>query len=224
MKRTLLFYIFTSIFITSFSQKPFDDPNDNEYLMTKTVNLKNAQQSVSGSPYFAEDFQRGIIFKKNIAIKKNVNLRYNASKDLFEIEFNQNQSKVLKQTEDIYVIINNKQFVYVPYSQNPDVNGYFEVLSDGKTISLYKKYNKKIREGKKSINSITSDIPPTYISKETLLLVNNDEFTELPKSKKGKIKSFANHHKELKNYIKDNSLNIKKESHLIKLITYYNTL
>ena len=224
MKRTLLFYIFTSIFITSFSQKPFDNPNDNEYLMTKTINLKNVQQNVSGSPYFTEDFQRGSVFKRNIAIKKNVNLRYNASRDLFEIKFNKNQSKVLKQTEDIYVIIDNKQFVYVPYSQNPDINGYFEVLSNGK-LSLYKKYNKQFREGKKSINSMTTDIPATYQSKEILFLTNNNgEFTELPNSKNGKIKSFKSHHKQLKQYIKDNGLNINKENNLIKLVKYYNTI
>lgn len=225
MKRTLLFYIFTSIFITSFSQKPFDNPNDNEYLMSKTVKLKDGLQNVTGSPYFIEDFQRASIFKKNIAIKRNVYLRYNASRDLFEIKFNQNQSKVLKQTEDIYVIINNKQFVYVPYSQNPDINGYFEVLSDGEKLSLYKKYNKQFREGKKSINSMTTDIPATYQSKETLFLTNNDgEFIELPNSKNGKIKSFKNHHKLLKQYIKENNLNINKENDLVKLISYYNTL
>ncbi|MCF6308537.1 MAG: hypothetical protein L3J09_11365, partial [Flavobacteriaceae bacterium] len=125
----------------------------------------------------------------------------------------------------IYVIINNKQFVYVPYSQNPDVNGYFEVLSDGKTISLYKKYNKEFREGKKSINTMTTNIPATYQSKEIIYLTNNDrEFTELPNSKNGKIKSFKSHHKQLKQYIKENKLHINKEKHLIKLISYYNTL
>jgi hypothetical protein len=225
MKRTLLFYIFTSVFITSFSQKPFDNPNDNEYLMNKTVNLKDGLQNVTGSPYFIEDFQRGSIFKRNIAIKRNVNLRYNASRDLFEIKFNQNQSKVLKQTEDIYVIINNKQFVYVPYSENPDINGYFEVLTDEGKLSLYKKYNKQFREGKKSINSMTTDIPATYQSKEILYLTNNDgEFTELPNSKNGKVKSFKSHHKLLKQYIKENNLNINKENDLVKLISYYNTL
>lgn len=208
-----------------YAQKPFDAPQENEYLMSRTVNLKTAPKNVSGSPYFSEKFQRGTIYKNNTVLKSNINLRYNASRDLVEIEFNQNQSKILRNSSSIYAVINNKQYVYIQDTLDEENNGYFIALHKDQKMSLYKKQEKIFREGKKSINSMTSDIPATYKTKETLFLVNDKGILqELPKSKNGKIKSFTNHIKELKLYVKENNLNINKENQLIKLVTYYNTL
>jgi len=208
-----------------YSQKQFDDPQENEYLTSRTVNLKKAPKNTTGSPYFIEKFQKGTIYKNNTVLKRNISLRYNASRDLVEIEFNQNQSKILRHSPNIYAVINNKQYVYIPDSIDEENNGYFVVLHKDLKMSLYKKQEKTFREGKKSVNSITSDISATYKTQETLFLVNSKgELKELSKSKNGKVKSFIDHHKELKLYIKENNLNINKENHLIKLITYYNTL
>ncbi|MFK5983696.1 MAG: hypothetical protein QM499_12350 [Flavobacteriaceae bacterium] len=228
MKKTLFIYSILSLLsfnMVMYSQKPFDDPNENEYLMSRTVNLKNAPKNVAGSPYFVEKFQKGTIYKNNTVLKRNINLRYNASRDLVEIEFNQNQSKILRHSSNIYAVINNKQYIYIPDSIDEENNGYFVVLHKGLIMSLYKKHEKTFREGKKSINSMTSDIPATYKTKESLFLVNEKgELQELSKSKNGKIKSFISHQKELKQYVKENNLNINKENQLIKLVSYYNTL
>ena len=228
MKKTLFIYSIISLLsfnMVIYSQKPFDAPQGKEYLMSKTVNLKTAQKNATGSPYFTEKFQKGTIYKNNTVLKRNINLRYNASRDLVEIEFNQNQSKILRHSPNIYVVINNKQYVYIPDSTDEENHGYFIVLLEESKMSLYKKQEKTFREGKKSVNSMTSDIPATYKTKETLFLVNEkEELQELPKSKNGKVKSFKSHSKELKQYIKENNLNINKENQLIKLISYYNTL
>jgi len=228
MKKTLFIYSIISLLsfnMAMYSQKPFDAPKENEYLMSKTVNLKKAPKNVTGSAYFTEKFQKGIIYKNNTVLKRNINLRYNASRDLIEVAFNHNQSKILRQSPNIYAVINNIQYAYIPDSIDEENNGYFIVLLEDSNMSLYKKQEKTFREGKKSINSMTSDIPATYKTKESLFLVNEKgELQELSKSKNGKIKSFINHQKELKQYVKGNNLNINKESQLIELVSYYNTL
>ena len=47
---------------------------------------------------------------------------------------------------------------------------------------------------------------------------------ELPNSKKTKIKAFGDKSKKVKAFLKENKVNINRESGLIEVIKYYNTL
>jgi len=183
----------------------------------------------TGSPYENKAFQPGFVFMDGKILASNVGLRYNAARDEFEIKKSVNTSnyaaKVLVKSEDIYVKIMNRLYVFVDKNEENKTGGYYEVLLDGERISLYKKLSKEFIEGKKSVNSIAADILPMYKEKEQLYLLNEkNELTELPNSRNGRINYFSNNKKQIKQHIRDNKLNINKSYDLIKLIRYYNSI
>jgi len=212
-----------------YSQGVFNDPQTNTYITQKKISKPLQEYKYTGTPYGDKAFQLGYVYRDGVLLASNVGLRYNALRDEFEIKKSVNTSnyaaKVLRQSADIYVKILNKLYVYMPKVTEEDQGGYFEVIYDGESLSLYKKIRKQYIEGKKAINSIAADILPMYKEKEALYLVNNaNEFSELPGSRNGKINSFPEHKKLIKQHIRENKLNINKVYDLIKLLTYYNTI
>jgi len=230
MKRTFLF-TYLSIALISFNvsaQSAYNDHVIDTYISHKTV-TDDHDFTYVGSPYLNEEFQKGIIYKGSLAVANNVGLRYNANKDIFEIKrkvtSKNNQAKYLVKTDDISFQIKNNHFVFIPASKENNVPGYFILLYKGENTSLYKKTKKLFIAGQKAYTSLARDVQPTYKGKEILYLGDaGGTLTELPSSKNGKIKTFNNHNKELKLYIKENNLNISKEYNLIKLVKYYDTL
>lgn len=213
----------------TFAQNGIDRPETDDYLTTRYITPPNDPLDIAGSPYAEEDFQSGNVYKNGKLVASNVAIRYNVSRDEVEIKgeaaASDRQARVLKTNPDIYVRVLNDVYVYVKPSTEEAPFGYFEVLHEGENYHLYKKLKKEFIEGKKAINSVARDIPPTYKDREDLYLVQpNGTITELSGSRNRKIKAFPSHNKELKKYIKENDLNINKEYSLKKLVAYYNTL
>lgn len=212
-----------------FAQGAHIDTNIDSYITNKNISRPLHGYEYTGSPYEHKDFQSGNVYREGKLLASNVALRYNALRDEFEIKKSLNSSnydaRVLLQSPDVYVKISNQLYVFIP---KPDVDahgGYFEVILEGNNMSLYRKITKEFIEGKKSINSITSDILPMYREKEDLFVMNEaNELVELPNSRNGRINSFALHKKELKQYIRDEKINVSKIGDLKKLVIFYNSL
>lgn len=230
-------YVFTIclvVFITIttstvYSQGVFNDPQTDTYITQKKISQPLQEYEYTGTPYANKSFQPGYVYRNGVPLASNVGLRYNALRDEFEIKKSVNTSnyaaKVLKLSADIYVKILNKLYVYILKVDEDNRGGYFEVIYDGESLSLYKKISKKYIEGKKAVSSIAPDILPMYKEKEILYLVSSaNEFSELPGSRNGKINSFPENKKLMKQHIREKNLNINKVYDLIKLLTYYNTL
>lgn len=204
----------------------FDLPS---YISQKSISSPLQGYEYTGSPYENRAFQLGNVYGDGKLLASNVALRYNALRDEFEIKKSVNTSnydaKVLVQDEAISVRITNQTFIYVPKKSNEDVGGYFEVLLNGDNMSLYRKITKEYVEGKKSINSITSDILPMYREKDELYFLNNaGKLIEVPGSRNGKINSFGMHKKALKDYIRSEKINVNKIGDLKKLLVFYNSI
>lgn len=232
MKRTVFVItlaITTFISSTINAQGVFNDPETDTYISQRSITQPDHGYKYTGSPYANKAFQEGFVFRDGVILASNVGLRYNAARDEFEIKKSLNTSnyaaKVLRQSEDIYVKIMNNTFVYLDKNEEKETGGYYEVLYEGERLSLYRKISKDFIEGKKSINSIAADILPMYKEKEELfLLTENKELVELPGSRNGKINSFSNKKKEIKQHIREKKLNINKDYDLIKLLRYYDSL
>ena len=229
MKRQLLF-TYLIIALISFNvtaQSSYDEHNLDPYVTQNSV-TDDHDFTYVGTPYFNEEFQKGVIYKDDLAVASNVGLRYNANKDVFEfkrkVTSNNNQAKYLVKTEDISLKMKNNLFVFIPASKENSAPGYYILLYKGENISLYKKTKKIFIAGQKAYSSLASNVEPTYKGKEILYLCDTDgNLSELPNSKKGKIKAFSDHNNEIKQYIKENDLNISKEYNLIKLVKYFDT-
>ncbi len=231
MKKSLLFsllFVSTSLLFNTTAQSVYNDTDINKYISNVPI-PKVEENTYLGSPYENKDFQRGIITKNGIILSQNVALRYNANRDLFEIKKNavlkDNQARLLKKTDEIELKINNQKYIFLPLNQDNIKAGYFVILHKGEKASIYKKIYMQFIPGQKAYSSMAQDVAPTYKEKTTLYISNKEgEFKELPSSKGGKQKAFTNHKKEVKQYIKDNKLNLNKETDLIKLVKYYNSL
>ncbi|MCW5518846.1 hypothetical protein J1N09_03285 [Aureitalea sp. L0-47] len=232
MKRTAALLILTFATLISSSLKAqgvFNDPETDTYISQKAITPPDHGYKFTGSPYADKRFQQGFVFRDGVILASNVGLRFNALRDEFEIKKSLNTSnyaaKVLVKSEDIYVKIMNRLFVFLDKNEETGAGGYYEVLFEGESLSLYKKLTKDFIEGKKAINSIATDILPMYKEKEALFLLNeNKELVELPGSKNGKVNSLGSNKKQIKQYIRDKDLNINKNYDLIKLLRYYDSL
>ncbi len=233
MKNVLSIALFTIFFLSSFSgwaQMGTEETETSRYLTNKAITINPNESDFSGSSYENEDFVNGYVFRDGKTLASNIALRYNAKRDEIEVKNSVNTSnenaKVLVKSEDIYIKILNKVFVYTPVKEGIDKAGYFIVIQEGDNYSLYKKITKEFIEGREAVNSITRDTPPAFKNKIVYYLVHKSDgsFFEFPKSRKGKLKVFTQHKKEIKDFVKSNKLNINKDYALAKLVKYYDTL
>jgi len=232
MKKTQIFSFLISVLMvaTSLAQQAGADPDVDNFLTQRGITPALPGTNFSGSVYINEDFQRGGIYKNGQLVEANASLRYNVLRDEIEVkpEMNaaENQARILRKNKTFYVKILNDLYVFEtrPGYENAKP-GYFEVLLESNPMSLYRKHKKQYIEGKKSINSISADILPSFKDDEILFLVKDSgEFIELSGSRNGKLKAFGKDRKVLKRYVKEMDLNINRERDLIKLIEHYNSL
>ncbi|MEL6811130.1 MAG: hypothetical protein AAFP76_07335 [Bacteroidota bacterium] len=233
MKKTLSIKLFSFLFLTAslgYSQMGTEEKDANRYISNKPITITSSDLSAAGSVYENKEFVNGYVFKNGKTLASNVPLRYNAKRDEIEVKTGMKDvdksARVLVKNEDIYIKILNKMFVYTPVKDGIDKAGYFVVLQEGDHFALYKKITKVYIEGREAVNSITRDSPASYKNKETFYLVNKADgsFKAFPKSRKGKLKVFTKDKKAVKEFVKENRLNLNKGYALAKLVQYYDTL
>ncbi len=172
-----------------------------------------------GSPYYFNSFLLGNVYYNNQLLQKNIALRYNVFAD--EMEYKKNitdedaKAQAIVKSQDIFVTIEDKAFVFIPSK------GYFEVIYDGINFSYLKKITKKYYPAKLAKNTYDQGTPAEFQNRETLYIYTKEgAIFELPKSKKKRLKTFGNSEKIVNNYAKENNLNINDEKDLRKIIMY----
>ena len=227
---TTIHYLLLTLLISSvvIAQPAIPEPSASEYISTRTVNLAADANDYTGSPYYNEDFSKASILKKGKVIALNQDVRYNVTKEEFELKDARNKDGKIVQTiirkKEIEIKIGDVPFEYISSSKN-GLRGYFIPLFKGAEYSLYKKIKKEYIPSQKAASSMASDIAAMYREREVLYLVDSDGlFTELPGSKGGKIKAFGDLKKVVKAYVKVNKLNINRENDFIKLVAHIDSL
>ncbi len=231
MKKSLFFallFFASNALINLNAQSVYNDTDIDKYISNVSIS-KASESGYLGSPYENDDFQKGVITKNGVTISHTVSLRYNAHKDIFEIKktavLKDNQAKLLKKSDEITLKVNNQNFVFVPVNDGDIRAGYFVLLQKGEKVTLYKKIHKQFIPGQKAYSSLAQDVAPTFKENITLYITNSEgKMVALANSKNGKLKAFEDHKKEVKEFVKENKLNLNKEAQLIKLVKYYNSL
>ncbi|QQQ26778.1 hypothetical protein [Chryseobacterium indoltheticum] len=99
------------------------------------------------------------------------------------------------------------------------------VLVDNPKYSIYKKERVELLKGEESLYAYSKDVNDYYAEgKDLYLLSYNGDFKKIDNSKKNLLEAFGSKSNEVDLYLKTNKINLKKESDLIKLISYMNTL
>lgn len=183
---------------------------------------------VNGIPFLNEQFTPGILELHDGKKSDEVLLRYDISKDLFEISRN-NDTLTLNRPYDVkYVYLEDKVFIFDPnFRENTQrkYNGFFELCISGE-LSLYKKWMKDL-----SFDSFASNYQGGsgtkeyyYVDKVGFVGKTNEGKPFLMNSSKNFLKNIDNYKSEMKAFIKENKIKFKKEEDLIELVDYYNTL
>ncbi|HEY9886652.1 MAG TPA: hypothetical protein V6C96_05250, partial [Vampirovibrionales bacterium] len=156
----------------------------------------------------------------------NVALRYNAVADEMEIKESitapDTEAKVLTKSPEIFVKILDNLYIFAPYKGGIEGGGYFQVLYEGTTVDLYKKLKKDFKPERKATSSITTDTPAKFTDDITYFLARKDgKFYEMPRSRNKKLKVFGTKKNEMKDYIKENRLDVNDEKDLLKAVKHY---
>lgn len=178
-----------------------------------------------GSPYNSTTFLLGNIYINNELTKSDVAMRYNIYSDEMQVkETLQSEDKditALIKSPDISVTILKDKFIYVPKGKGLEKGGYFQVETNGKTYSLYKKLGKEYFEASKAKTSFERDVPAKFEDRITYYIhFSNGGMVFLPKSKKKRYKAFGESEAMVKAYAKERKLDITNEEDLKRVIVY----
>ncbi|AZA61519.1 hypothetical protein [Chryseobacterium indoltheticum] len=188
--------------------------------LIKTSEVRDGDPYYNGASFLKADIPN---YSKNLQ-----KLRYNAYSD--EMEFTSDNEVYIADKES-GMIVNfedlNKKYICLNYNFGfGDRYGYLVLLvSNPQKYSLYKREKFELLKGEKSINGINKDRNDYYSKEKDLYLLSyNGDFKKIDNSKKNLLEAFGSKSNEVDLYLKTNKINFKKESDLIKLISYMNTL
>jgi len=181
-------------------------------------------EDVHGSPYLADDWLPGTVkLATGETYKDNLSLKYNVADDELYFKSQSGDPLTFVQPVSEFTITTAKGtlhfkngFKVATYSEK----AFFEVLSDG-TVQLLKRDQKAIIENK-PYNSATTEKIFNDVSQ--YFLVSNGKAVEVKKDKKAILAAIGNKQPQLDAYAKSSNLNLKNDTDLGKLVTYYNSL
>lgn len=183
----------------------------------------------NGSPYFNDEFVLGDIFQGDELIATETPLRYNIFSNEIEVKESLGDSdedaSPLTKSSEIWVKINDVIVVLIPFNGSDEEGSYFQILFEGKKIDFLKKVDKKYTTPKKASTSITRDLKGAFTDETTFFLqTKSGRMFEMPKAKNKKYLIFGKHAQTLKDYAKENRLNINKEHDLKRLVIHFDSL
>ena len=184
---------------------------------------------VQGNPYLFEQWVNGTIRLGNGKSYTNVPLRYDIVSD--ELQYKDNKSDQALNFIDPVV-----EFQLMPGTESGEspmifrngfisddgtsVKAYYQVLFDG-ALKLLKRNTKVIFETREYSSAITTK---TFREEEYYYLYKGNKTVRIKKDKKQVLATLADRATELEAFIKNNALNLKNESDLVRLIAHYNSL
>jgi hypothetical protein len=181
---------------------------------------------MDGSPYFNPYWVQGNVKFRN-GSTKNAIILYDELKDYV---FYQGENEELVQFEmPVYEFTIAAEDGTIAHFSKFAGNGkfpdeaFFQVLSDGK-VKLLKRNSKSVSEHKEELGSAVTK--RDVVDNIDYFLLIEGKVVKIKKDKKSILQTLndGNKQQDLDNYITTNKLNLKKDSDLIKLMDYYNTL
>jgi len=205
------------------------DINNNiifDYLQTEIVKekiTKPTDPDLIDGTYLETEWKKGKIVFIDKTTSDQFEYLYNVPEDKIVLR-DKKKTKILQLIDPKSLdslVIDSKIYIYTMYGKQNDF-GFFEKLSNGK-LTLLKRYEASYRkevpsdgiiEGKPAYYAINTHY---YVQEEgkpaQLLRVNRKNILNLLSDEKSEVKSF----------IKQNKIKIRKEEHLVKIFIFYNS-
>lgn len=216
----LIALVFASLLV--YGQPVFKDYDDllfEQALRATSINA-NKFSNIKGSPYQTNNFSEG-----KVTLKGDTSfilpLRYNVYQNTFEYKHG-DQIFGIANVENIKeILLNNSKYIYFTDRVDEKHSSYYQLHADGKCILLSKKriVYKEAQQG----DGIRPTTPSEFIKqKDQYFIINNASELELLSSKKILLKTLSDKSDEIKAFMKENRLSVKKIEDLTKIIDFYN--
>ena len=193
---------------------------------------KNADLYVGfqGSPYTSNEFALTTMYYGDEDLGK-IYYRYNALNGEIEIKNSTRESEVIKslsRDKKVSILVDGKKMSFMTFVTAKDntLNGYLITLNDNGEFKLFKRTHVKFTEGKPAPNSFVKAVPSRFSQYTEYYFQKEDvnRIDEIPLKNSKLLKLLDPSIREgLKEYLKENSLNIKEEADLIQAFNFLNT-
>ncbi|MFS4493619.1 hypothetical protein [Maribacter sp. 2308TA10-17] len=186
-------------------------------------------ENIQGSPYTSNVFSPTPLYYKDEKVG-NIFFRYNALNEEVEIMKANVEGEAIRslaRDKELNIRPNGKKMSFKTFvtSKKRTTNGYLTEIVNGEEYDLFKRIHVKFTEGTAAQNSFVAAIPARF-TKFTEYYMQKKGVNRIDEvlPKKGKLlKLLGDSQKEsVKNYLKENDLNIKNESDLIKVFEFLN--
>lgn len=231
MKKILIVGLIALLGINTYAQR-------NQYLdvHVRTIDLNEKSlafglteaefEAIKGEAYANSNFIPGNIYQGEEVVSHNVPLRYNAYADEIEVKKNMTDEDygALAKSPDIYVNMLNDIYVYVTNERFPDKSGYFNVLLEGDRYSLYKKVVSTFSPRQEPKSTYDRGAPASFNKTTTYYLVDDGSFYQMPSTRSKIMRMMGDKRKDVQNFVKENKLDVRNETDLVKVIEYFDSL
>ncbi|WP_074408049.1 hypothetical protein [Aquimarina megaterium] len=186
----------------------------------KPIVTNYSEESITGSKYHEEEYMIAEVYLDNKKIHKCA-VRYDAYSDEIEVAAN-DKKYVLSKGEGIKTILKDYEYQRLDQKGN---TGYFIIFNKNKETSLVLKAKKKIKEAVEPKSGFGNYVPPSFIKDYKYFIKNRaGDLTRIKLKKKDVLGVLKDKKEELEKFAASKKLKFKKESDLVKIINYYNTL
>lgn len=177
--------------------------------------------NVKGSPYMLSDWATGSVKLRSGKTFDNMKLKYDQVAD--QVLFLSDNQKEMTFAEPVSEFaLEGKAFRRgYPAADGASTDAFYEVLAEGK-VSLLKRTSKKVID--EPAYNAASNVKSIRTNENYYLTVSNLELTKIKKDKKSVLGALPGNHAELEAFFKAERLDLKKETDMVKLVNYYNTL
>ena len=191
----------------------------------KKVNFVDLND-VEGSAYNDSIYKTATFYYKDNQKIAECLSRYNGYSDEIEMMNSNGTFGSLKKVDFLRVNLNSKLFVV---SSSPDFkngeSGFFIEKVINEKCSLYFKESKSFIKAIPAKSGYHTATKSKFVDESNYYIkFGNGALRKIPQSKSKLLKLFPDKRDNLKAYISENKIDLKKESDIIKLINYYNTL
>lgn len=184
---------------------------------------ENIPKDVQGSMYYIADFKPGNLYFENNRLDREFEYRYNAYKDEIEVK-SQDGQDILSKSPKLSIEIFGSHFKYVSFlDEKSRVNfGYMRELVANSDYTVYQKDSKVFKQGKKSMNGMTPDLPSKLIDQTNFYIQFTDSKSAIlfPDNKKDLMKMYPELKNGLKKFIKSEKIDFDKSEDVLKVMDY----
>ena len=189
---------------------------------TDTSANEISEENAEGSPYWNDEFQNGEVYV-NDKLQLRGELRFNAYKSEINVKENKYEFYSLLKRPYIHVRINNEVYKMQNYLDEEGSNrvAYFKILNKDSKLKLLFKPEIILKRGRVATTNYDRTSKPRYIRLPSYYIMEGEKPAEkVYLGKRNVSKALKGDKEVLKEYIKENDLNMRTEEDLLKLLEY----